>query len=177
MTVVRSCGGEGSALRYCTELVTENCPDSFSTEIIKLVWNGKSSATAEDSVDPTSARDKSQENEAALILKDLLRDGKRPAVECSKLLKDEGYDLEKLNSGRVRKKAGADSRKFPGDRFNSWFLPEPALSPKSMPAITMDNDAAKDKALFDLEDLAEKVNYDHAGTRGTGLRSGRPALD
>lgn len=47
MTVVRSCGGEGLALRYRTELVTENCPDSFPTEIVKVVWTGTSEATAQ----------------------------------------------------------------------------------------------------------------------------------
>jgi hypothetical protein len=56
------------------------------------------------------------------VLKDLLRDGRKPAAECVKLLKAEGYDLEKLNAGRVRRKAGADTKKFPGDRFNSWYL-------------------------------------------------------
>jgi hypothetical protein len=125
MTVMRSCGGEGSALRYRTELVTENCPDSFPTEIIKVAWTGKSDATAEDSVDPASAKDKAQEDEAAQLLRDLLREGKRPARECTELLKPEGYDLEKLNAGRVRRKVGAESKKFPGDRFNSWYLPAP----------------------------------------------------
>jgi len=57
------------------------------------------------------------------MLRDLLREGKRPAKECTELLKAEGYDLDKLNAGRVRKKAGAESKKFPGDRFNSWYLP------------------------------------------------------
>src|SRR5262249_10442682 len=47
MSVVRSCGGEGSALRYRTELVTEDCPDSFPAEIVKVTWTGKSDATAE----------------------------------------------------------------------------------------------------------------------------------
>jgi putative DNA primase/helicase len=123
MAVGRACGGEGSALRYRTELVEENCPDSFPTEIIRFVWTGKSEATAEDSVDPTSTKDKAQEDEAAIMLRDLLRDGKRPAKECTELLKAEGYDLDKLNAGRVRKKAGAESKKFSGDRFNSWYLP------------------------------------------------------
>jgi hypothetical protein len=64
----------------------------------------------------------SQEEEAAQVLKDLLRDGRKPAAECVKLLNAEGYDLEKLNAGLVRRKAGADSKKFSGDRFYSWYL-------------------------------------------------------
>src|SRR5262249_28154493 len=126
MAVVRSCGGEGSALRYRTELVTENCPDSFPTEVVRVIWMGKSDATAEDSVDPASSKDKAQEDAAAHMLNDLLREGKRPARECTELLKAEGFDLDKLNAGRVRRKAGADTKRFAGDRFNSWFLVQPA---------------------------------------------------
>lgn len=126
MSVVRSCGGEGSALRYRTELVNENCPDSFPTEIIKVVWTGKSDATAEDIVDSASASDKTQEHEAALMLKNLLRDGRKLATERAALLKADGYDLDKLNAGRIRRKAGVDSKRFPGGKFYSWFLPSPA---------------------------------------------------
>jgi len=125
MSVVRSCGGEGSALRYRTELVSENCPNSFPTEIVKVVWTGKSDATAEDVVDSASSLEKTREHEAALMLRNLLRDGKKSATECTALLKAEGYDLEKLNAGRIRRKAGADSKKFPGDRHYSWFLLSP----------------------------------------------------
>jgi hypothetical protein len=126
MSVVRSCGGDGPAPRYRTELVTEHCPDSFSTEIVKVLWTGKSDATAEDIVDSASAQDKTQEHEAAQMPKTLLRDGKKSATECTAVLKADGYDLEKLNAGRIRRKAGADSKKFPGDKFYIWYLPAPA---------------------------------------------------
>ena len=125
MSVVRSCGGDGPALRYRTELVTEHCPDSFSTEIVKVVWTGKSDATAEDVVDSASALEKTREHEAARTLKNFLRDGRKSAAECTATLKDEGYDLEKLNAGRIRRKAGADSKKFAGDKFYSWYLLTP----------------------------------------------------
>ena len=123
MTVVRACGGEGSALRYHTELVTEKCPDCEPNDIVKVVWDGPSDATGEDSVDPTTSKDKSQEDEAAQLLKELLHEGQRSATECHQILKADGYDLDKLNAGRVRRKARAESKKFPGDRFNSWYLP------------------------------------------------------
>jgi hypothetical protein len=123
MTVVRSCGGEGAALRYRTELVTEHCPDSFTTEIVKVVWTGTSEATAQDAVDSASTQDKTQEHEAALMLKSMLRDGRKSANECHAMLKAEGYDLDKLNAGRIRRKAGAESKKFPSDKHYSWFLP------------------------------------------------------
>jgi len=122
MTAVRGCGGEGSSLKYHTELITDHCPDCEPNEIIKVVWDGKSDATAEDSVDPTPLKEKAQEDEAAEILRELLKEGRRPAKECADLLKSEGYDLDKLNAGRVRRKAGAESKKFLGDRFNSWYI-------------------------------------------------------
>ena len=125
MTVVRSCGGEGSALRYRTELVTENRADSFSTEIIRVSWMGTSQASAEDVVDSISSSEKTREQEAALVLKNILREGRKSSAQCIELLKAEGYDLEKMNSGRVRKKAGADSKRFSGDRFYSWYLKSP----------------------------------------------------
>jgi hypothetical protein len=123
MTVVRGCGGEGSALKYHTELVTDHCPDSEPNDIIKVIWDGTSNATAEDSVDPSPSKEKSQEEEeAAQVLKDFLRDRRKPATECVDFLKAEGHDLEKLNAGRVRRKAGVDSKKFQGERFYSWYM-------------------------------------------------------
>jgi len=124
MSTVRSCGGDGPSLRYKTELITECLPDSYTTKIIRVVWTGKSDVTAEDAVDPVSSSDKAQETEAAAILKDILRDGRKSAEECTKMLKAEGYDLEtKLNAFRIRKKAGAQSKRFPPDTFYSWYLP------------------------------------------------------
>jgi hypothetical protein len=111
MTVVRGCGGDGSALRYRTELVEEHCPDSFPTEIIKVVWTGKSNATAEDSVDPLSAKEKSQLTEAAQALIQFIGDETKPAVECERFLKDAGFDPEKVNTSYVRKKAGVTSKR------------------------------------------------------------------
>ncbi|HKF56277.1 MAG TPA: AAA family ATPase, partial [Blastocatellia bacterium] len=57
MTTVRGCGGEGTALRYHTELVTDQCPDGETNKIIKVIWDGASDATAEDSVDPVSTKE------------------------------------------------------------------------------------------------------------------------
>jgi hypothetical protein len=55
-------------------------------------------------------------------LRDLLQDGRKLAVDCMQFLKAEGYDLEKLNAGRVRRRAGVDTKKFHGDRGYSWYL-------------------------------------------------------
>ena len=122
MTTVRGTGGEGMALRYRTEMITETCPDCPAMDIIKVVWVGASNATAEDSVDPAPAREKSQETAAAEVLKEFLRDGRKPARDCEEHLRSEGYDLQKLNPHRIRKIAGAQSKKFTGDGFYSWYI-------------------------------------------------------
>ena len=122
MTPVRCAVGEGEALRYKTELISENCPDGPPLDIIRVVWTGKSSATAEDSVDPPSAQEKSQERAAADLLKENLRDGPRPAKDCQEQLRSEGCDVEKLNMCRIRRLAGVGSKKFASDRFNTWYL-------------------------------------------------------
>ena len=123
MAASRGCGGEGATLKYHTELIPDRLANGEDTEIIKVIWDGKSDATAEDSVDPVSTKEKSQEDEAAELLKGFLKDGMKPSADCTAFLKAEGYDLEKLNSRRVRKKAGAKSDRLHGDKFNSWYLP------------------------------------------------------
>jgi hypothetical protein len=123
MTTVRGCGGDGDALRYRTELVTNISSSGFTTEIIKVYWTGKSDASAADSIDSVSTGEKTQEAEAGVLLRNLLSDGRKPAKECTSALLAEGYDVNKLNAGRVRRKAGAESNKFPGETFYSWFLP------------------------------------------------------
>jgi hypothetical protein len=126
MTIARSCGGEGSALKYRTEMISDKCPDGSPTDIVRVVWTGKSEATAEDAVNPSSQKDKAQEDKAAELLRQILRDGRKAAADCAQMLKDEGYDLDTLNAGRVRKKAGVDSRRFHGERNYSWCLHEPS---------------------------------------------------
>jgi hypothetical protein len=121
MAVARGCGGEGSALKYKTELIADKCPDGSPTEIVRVVWTGASNATAEDTVNPASQRDKGLEDQAAQILRQLLTEGRKPAKECTALLKAEGFDLETLNASRVRRQAGVKTDKFPGDHFNSWY--------------------------------------------------------
>lgn len=131
----RSCGGEGSALRYHAELVAENCPDSFLTEIVKVSGLEYRTPTAGDVVDSASSQDKAKQHEAAMVLKNLLRDGRKSAMECAATLQAERYDLEKLNPYRIRKKAGVDRKKFPDDKFYGWYLPSPAWCPSCTRAV------------------------------------------
>jgi hypothetical protein len=122
MSVSRGCGGDGASLRYRTELTTESGVNGAPNEIVRVVWTGTSDATSQDVIDSASTQDKTRENEAALILKSLLQDGRKSAKECTDSLKAEGYDPDTLNAGRIRRKAGAGTKRFAGDRFNSWYL-------------------------------------------------------
>lgn len=107
MTTVRGAAGEGESLRYCTVLVEDAEFDGVKTSVIRVEWRGKSSATSEDAVDPNSRKDASAETEAAKVLAEFLKAGRKPASECQQFLKNGGFDLGKLNEGRIRKKAGA----------------------------------------------------------------------
>lgn len=109
MTVTRACGGEGSALRYRTELVQEHNPE---TEIIKVVWLGKSTASAEDASDPMSSKEKSQTAEAAQTLAQFLGSDSKPATECEQFLREAGFDLAKLDAYRIRKLGRIKSKRI-----------------------------------------------------------------
>lgn len=129
MTVVRGCGSDPSALRYKTELIKNAAPDCPTNDIIRVVWCGKSHATAEDAVDPDSAEVKGQEVKAAELIKEFLREPPccKPSKECEQFLVSQGFNIDnegkpKLNLFRVRKRAFVQTRKFPGERFYSWHL-------------------------------------------------------
>jgi len=122
MTTVRGAVGEGPSLRYKTELISENRPDGPPLDIVKVVWTGTSDATAEDSVDPPSAQEKSHESAAADLLREIVRDGPKPAKECQAELNSEGFDPQKLNMCRVRRLADVVTKKLEGDRCYSWGI-------------------------------------------------------
>jgi hypothetical protein len=128
MTVVRAAGGSPLSLRYKTELITEACPDSHTAEIIRVVWRGFSNATPEEAVDPSSPETKSEEAEAAEMIKDFLADPphRKPAKDCEQLLAARYPTAPdgkvRLNLSRVRKRARVKSRKIPPDKFYSWYL-------------------------------------------------------
>jgi len=129
MTVVRSCGGEPSALRYRTELVRDTGPDCPTNDIIRVIWLGKSNATAEDAVDPESSDVKSSEAQAAELIKDFLNEGRKPAKDCEQFLRSHRFNTEdgpNLNLTRVRKLAGVETKRFPKEKSYSWYrvMPE-----------------------------------------------------
>ena len=132
-------GQLGESFKYHTESV--DCEyDGEKSKAIRVVWDGRSKATAEDGVTPVSQKDKGAIKEAAAILRNYLKAGKRPASECVSFLKTEGYDLEKLNSHRVRKATGVESEQK--DRQSWWFLPT-ARNLFEPPAALVDKEAPK----------------------------------
>jgi hypothetical protein len=119
MTVVRGATGEGASLRYLTEEV-ERAWDGQSSKVLRVAWRGKSNAVAEDAVDPESSKSRSKVAEAAAILKEYLRDGEKSATECTEHLKKAGFDLEKLNSRRIRYRAKVGTRQKQKQWW--WYL-------------------------------------------------------
>jgi len=118
MSPARGAIGDGS-LKYHTESVTREW-DGESSPVIRVVWDGKSKASAEDATDPTSRADKTLISEAAKALREFLKGGKKPAQECQNTLKAAGYDPDKVNVFKVRRKAGVATEQR--EKQHWWFL-------------------------------------------------------
>lgn len=99
-------------------------PQQQETKVIRVVWDGTSKQTSEEGFTPTSRKDKSKTKQAGKALRDFLKAGKRSATSCISFLETGGFDMKKLDHGRVRRVAGADS--VQADRQWWWFLPEAA---------------------------------------------------
>ena len=124
--MVQRRGVGASALRYRTVAESKKW-NGKTSGVIRVLWRGKSQATAESIVDPVSPEKKSQIGEAAKALKVYLSDGPKPAKECMDHLKEKGFDVDDLNRSRVLKKASARSEKLEGNRFYSWFLEDQSM--------------------------------------------------
>ena len=79
---------------------------------------------------PESPATRSQEAEAANLIKEFLREGRKPAKECEQLLSSHGFSIDedgkaKLNLWRVRQQAGVKTKKFPKEKHYSWYLEAP----------------------------------------------------
>jgi hypothetical protein len=108
------------------------------TSVIQVIWDGKSTVTAEDALAPTTRKDKSKQDKAAVELKNFLRTGKRRASDCISFMKTGGFDLDKLNSGEIRRKAGVQSVQKDGCWW--WSLPT-AQQEFEVPTARKENDA------------------------------------
>jgi hypothetical protein len=123
MAPVRGPVGEES-FKFHTEEVTAYINGVEETKVIKVVWDGRSKATGEDTVTPVTRKEKNKTREAADALHQYLLGGKRAATECKEFMKVGGYDLDKLNSTDVCDLAGV--KKEQKDRKWWWFLPTSA---------------------------------------------------
>lgn len=125
--MVQRRGVGAKALRYATEGVKVTW-DGQESEVVRINWRGFSEATSEDAVDPASGKEKSSEEKAAVVLKKFLSTGKKPASECFEYMSGAGFALHEkqnpgLNSLKVRKKAGVDSKQEGKQWW--WFLAAP----------------------------------------------------
>jgi putative DNA primase/helicase len=120
--LVQRRGVDAPSLRYRT--FQKNVEwEGETSDVIGVEWRGKSSATAEDVVDPRGNDEKSAIARAGEALADILKKGRLPSKKAQALLKDAGHDPEKLNVTRVLRAARADSKKFEGETHYSWYLP------------------------------------------------------
>jgi hypothetical protein len=119
MTQVRGATGVTQGLKYHTEMV-EVPWEGKTSGVIRVGWDGTTTANADDAVDSMSRQEKSQLMQAAAVLRDFLASGKRPAAECQSFLKENGFDPEKLNAFKIRRRANAGSQQ--SDRKHWWYL-------------------------------------------------------
>jgi len=112
------------SLRYHTEVVNVEIGDEMS-DVIHIVWDGKSNATIEQGLDQDAKKNLSQEKAAAVELKNFLNSGKQSAAACQSFLRESGFDVEKMNFGRVRKYAGVLHKQEGGgeNTKSMWYLP------------------------------------------------------
>lgn len=122
--LIQKRGTAAPSLRYQTYAKQVEW-DGKESEVVGVEWRGTSSATAEDAVDPTGNREKSEMAQAAQELAEILKAGRLPKTEALQLLGDAGHNVDGINVTRLLRAAGAGSKRFPPDKWYSWFLPGP----------------------------------------------------
>jgi hypothetical protein len=132
------------SFKYHTEVVPVEIGGEMS-DVIKIVWDGRSNATVAQGLDQEAKKNLSGDKEAAIELKNLLTAGKRAASDCQSFLKSCGFKVENMNFSRVRKLAGAEHRQegvSGGGSKSVWYLPS-AQQEFEPPAARKDDDAPK----------------------------------
>ena len=104
MTQVRGATGVTFGLKYHTEMIEREW-DGETSGVIRVGWDGKTAANANDTVDAMSRKDKCLLGDAAALLRDFLSAADRPAADCMAYLKEAGFDLQKINPYDVRRRA------------------------------------------------------------------------
>jgi putative DNA primase/helicase len=120
--LVQRRGGDAPSLRYKTFAKPVEWLGKVSS-VVGVEWRGVSQATAQDAVDPELSREKSTVEKAGEELAAILKDGKKKRDEALELLAGAGFDTKRLNTTRLLQWAGAKTKRFPGEKFYSWYLP------------------------------------------------------
>lgn len=110
------------SLIFHTEVTNEEWGGKKS-DVIKVVWDGKSKATAEDAADPESRKQKSIEKDLAADLAAFLKDGKpRSPEECTRYLCGihSLKENDKVNWPRVRRLAKVKHERLKGNNKHVW---------------------------------------------------------
>ena len=105
--LVQERGVGAPAWRFHTEMVS-SLIDGCETKQVRISWDATTDATGADAVDPVPENEKTMEEEAAIAVRDFLRQqqGTAPAQECQKYLADSGF--ASLNLSRIRRRAGIE---------------------------------------------------------------------
>jgi hypothetical protein len=112
-------------LKYKTEAVKVEW-DGKTSEVIRIKWGGVSKADTHDVVNAPKQQDKSITNRAAALVRGMLLSGAKDKAAIDQALKDNGFDVPKLNFDRIKKKAKAEARAKPGKGAGwEWYLPVP----------------------------------------------------
>lgn len=121
--LVQQRGFAAPALRYAT--ITKPLTwDGITDDVIQIEWRGASQASGQEAVDPAADSEKTATASAATDLLDLLeKEGKLASEEAKKLLGQAGHDISPVSWSRILRRAGAKSKRFPGERYYSCFLP------------------------------------------------------
>ena len=122
ISAARGAVGDDSLI-FHTEMQSQEWAGK-SSDVIKVIWDGTSKATAEDAVDPASRKEKSVENDLANELGDLLKDGKpRSPEECkAHVCRTHSVKEDQVNWPRVRKKAKVNHERLEGKNKHVWQL-------------------------------------------------------
>ena len=80
MTQVRGATGVTYGLKYHTEMIEREW-DGETSQVIRVGWDGQTGATAADTVDAMSRREKCQLGDAAALLRGFLSAADRPAAD------------------------------------------------------------------------------------------------
>jgi hypothetical protein len=125
--LVQQRGFAAPSLRYRTTTKPLTW-DGITEEIIQIEWRGTSSASGQDVVDPTADSEKKASADAATELRNIIsaEGGCPPAETAKQQLTDAGFDINNASWSRIMHRAGAVSRRHPGERFYRVQLPATA---------------------------------------------------